>query len=304
MAKILITGGSGLVGHTISELLLEMGHKPCWLSREAGSWRGIQKYKWSLDKKYIDLHAFDDVESVIHLAGAGIVDKRWTRDFKKEIIDSRVKSTELLWETVSKNTIQLKSFVGASAVGYYGSESSDYEFTEMDLPGRDFLAKTCIEWENSYKPFSRSNIRTTIIRTGIVLSEKGGAYAKMLPAFKFGLGAGVGKGSQFFPWIHINDLANIFIQGALNPAIQGVYNAAATESVTNHEFSKMLAESLRRPFFLPNIPEFVLKLALGERAIALTSGLKISNEKIKATGFKFEFDNLKEALNDLSKTKN
>ncbi|WP_317896677.1 TIGR01777 family oxidoreductase [Aurantibacillus circumpalustris] len=300
MTKILITGGSGLVGKTISELLLKQGHEPRWLSREAGTWKEIRKYKWNLNEKYVDESAFEGVEAVIHLAGAGIIEKRWTDSYKKEIIDSRVKSTQLLFDVISKNKFPIKTVVGSSAVGFYGSVPSEHSFSEVDSAGNDFLAETCVDWEKSYQPFVDYGIRTVIVRTGIVLSNKGGAYAKMKPIFNLGLGAAAASGKQYFPWIHINDLTNIYSQSVLKPKYHGVYNAAASQAPTNKEFSKQLAKSLHKPFFLPNIPEFILNSVLGERAITLTSGLKISNEKIKNTGFVFGFDDLAVALKDLS----
>lgn len=301
MAKILITGGSGLVGRAISELLLKQGHEPRWLSRESGSSGRIQKFKWDVSKNYIDLRAFEDVEHIVHLAGAGIIDKCWSEAYKKEIIDSRVKSSAFLFSIISQNKFKIKTLAGASAVGYYGSLASEHDFKEADAPGNDFLAEVCIEWEKSYKDFVSANIRTPIIRTGIVLSKDGGAYAKMVPPFKFGFGAAIGSGHQYFPWIHINDLAGIYVYTLFNEQASGPYNAAASQPVTNKEFSKALSQSLDKPFFLPNVPEFALKLVLGERAVTVTTGLKISNEKIKKEGYKFEFDDLEKTLKDLAK---
>ena len=300
MAKILITGGTGLVGRAISELLLKHGHEPRWLSREAGMWNGIRKFKWDVKTNYIDEAAFVDVEAVIHLAGAGIIDKRWTDSYKKEIIDSRVMSSRLLYDVITKNKYPIKTLVGSSAVGYYGSETSDKTYSETDVVGTDFLAKVCAEWEKSYTPFVELGIRTVIVRTGIVLSNKGGAYTKMKPAFNLGLGASVATGKQYFPWIHIADLTNFYMQSVLEPRYHGTYNAVVSYTPTNKEFSKQFAKSLHRPFFLPNVPEFILKAVLGERAITLTSGLKINNAKIKGEGFVFEFDDLANALGDLN----
>jgi uncharacterized protein len=301
MAKILITGGSGLVGSRISELLVKEGHQPCWLSRQEGESNGIRRYKWDLSKKYIDEKSFEDTEHIIHLAGSGIVDKRWTHSYKKEILDSRVKTSELLFDHISKNNYPIKTLVGGSAIGYYGALTSEHTFSEEDLPGHDFLGETCVLWEKSYDPFVSLGIRTVIIRTGIVLSQKGGAYAKMVKPFKFGLGAAIGSGNQYFPWIHIDDIAAIFVHALFHDALKGSYNATATEQITNKEFSRHLAISLRKPFFLPVLPAFLLKMALGERAITITEGVKINNSKLKNSGFLFRFDSLEAALNDLNK---
>jgi len=300
MANILITGGSGLVGTAISEQLLKMGHEVRWLSREEGSAGQIKKYKWDLSKEFIDEKAFEGIDAIVHLAGSGIVDKVWTEAYKNEILNSRVKSSELLFTYLSKNKIVLKSFIGGSAVGYYGSFSSSHAYLETDDAGSDFLGRTCVEWEKSYVPIVKSGCRTVIIRTGIVLSKKGGAYLKMKPAFQFGLGAAIGSGKQAFPWIHIDDLAGIFIKALFDEGMKGIYNAVASEQVNNNAFSKTLAQSFKRPYFLPNIPAVLMRLVMGERAITVTSGVKVSNAKIKETGFEFKFEKVAEALKDLA----
>ena len=265
MSKILITGGSGLVGNAISELLLKKGHQPVWLSRESGTYKGIKKYKWDISKNYIDENAFEGVVDIIHLAGTGIADKRWTAEYKKQIIDSRVKSAELLFNHISKNNIKLKTLIGGSAIGYYGAIQSEKFFTESDKPGLDFLAESCILWEKSYQPFIDAGIRTAIIRTGVVLSNQGGAYVKMAPAFKYGFGAALASGKQFFPWIHINDIAGIFVHTLLNQNTSGIYNAVGSELINNNDFSKQLATSFKKPFFLPNVPMFLFKNSYGRR---------------------------------------
>lgn len=300
MAKILITGGSGLVGKAISELLLNKGHEPIWLSRQSGTYNGIKKYKWDISKKYIDENAFDGVESIIHLAGIGIADKRWSNDYKQQIINSRVKSSELLFETISKNKLPIKTLIGGSAIGYYGAMQSEKLFTEKDEPGLDFLAESCVLWEKSYQPFINADIRTAIIRTGVVLSKHGGAYVKMAPAFKYGFGAGLATGKQFFPWIHINDVAGIFVHTLFNVNTNGIYNAVGSELINNNDFSKQLANSFNKPFFLPNVPKWALKLAMGEGAMMVTEGLKISNQKIKESGYNFEFTYVEKALKNLA----
>jgi uncharacterized protein (TIGR01777 family) len=299
MSKILITGGTGLLGKTISEILLKNDHNVVWLSREPGDYKDITKFKWDLSKNYIDEKAFEGVESIIHLAGAPIADKRWTNSYKKEIIDSRVKSSNLLFNYISKNNYPIKNFIGGSAMGYYGSGISEKIFTEENAAGSDFLAESCILWEKSYEPFIQKGIRTVIIRTGVVLSKHEGAYAKMAPPFKLGFGAAVASGKQYFPWIHVNDIANIFIYALQNQNTQGIYNGVSSEFINNKDFSRQLATSFNKPFFMPNVPGFLLKIVMGEASIMLTGGLKISNEKIKKTGFKFEFETAKEALQSL-----
>ena len=306
MAKVLITGGSGLLGKAISNILLKNNYEVVWLSREVDTHttlnaQTIKKYKWDVEKQFIDDAAFENVEHIIHLAGAGIADKKWTDAYKKEIINSRVKSSELLFNYITKLNVPIKTFVGASAVGYYGAIQSDKLITEDEKPYTDFLAQACIAWEHSYKPIMDKGIRTPIIRIGVILSTNGGAYKKMLPPFKFNLGSSIGSGKQYLPWIHINDVANIFVHVLQNSNLNQTYNAVATELVTMDTFTSQLAKSIHRLKFLPKVPTFILKLVMGESHLMVTEGLKISNQKIKIEGFKFEFETLNAALKDLAK---
>lgn len=306
MAKVLITGGSGLLGNAISNILLKNNYEVVWLSREAGTKtmsyaQIIKKYKWDVEKQFIDEAAFENVEQIIHLAGAGIADKKWTDAYKNEIINSRIKSSELLFNYITKLNVPIKTFVGASAVGYYGAIQSEKLITEEERPYTDFLAQACIAWENSYKPIIDKGIRTPIIRIGVILSTHGGAYKKMIPPFKFNLGSSIGSGKQYLPWIHINDVANIFVHVLQNASLNQTYNAVGSELVTMDTFTSQLAKSIHRLKFLPKVPTFILKLVMGESHLMVTEGLKISNQKIKTTSFKFEFESLNAALKDLAK---
>lgn len=300
MAKILITGGSGLLGRAISEILVKQGHEVAWLSRQAGNSGGIRRYKWSVSQGYIDPEAFRNTRYLVHLAGAGIIDHRWTPAYKKQVIDSRVKSSGLVFEYVSKTKTQLDKFVGGSATGFYGTRQKAGGYSEEDGPGNDFLSDVCVQWENSYQKFISAGIPTTIIRTGIVLAKQSGAYAKLAPVFKIGFGSPMGNGRQPFPWIHIDDIAGIFIHALFNDTVSGVYNGAAPEHIDNRTFSQALAKSLHRPFFAPPVPAFVLKLALGERATTIIEGAHINAEKIIGSGYRFKFTHIGDALADLA----
>jgi uncharacterized protein (TIGR01777 family) len=300
MAKVLISGGSGLLGKAISEILLKNNDEVVWLSREEGQYNSIKKYKWDVEAKFIDERAFENVEHIIHLAGAGIADKKWSEDYKKEIINSRINSSALIYEYIKKLNIPIKSFVGASAVGFYGARSGEELINETEKPINDFLSNTCVAWEHSYNPFKELGIRTPIIRIGVILSKNGGAYKKMVTPFKYNLGCSIGSGKQYFPWIHINDVANIFVYALKHEALKETYNAVGSEHVNMNVFSKQLAKSIHRFTFLPNVPTFILKLVLGESHLMITEGLKISNQKINDTGFKFEFEKLSDALSDLA----
>ncbi len=301
MIKVLITGGSGLLGKAITNILLKNNYEVVWLSREAGQFNTVKKYKWDIEKQFIDERAFENVQHIIHLAGAGIADKKWTDAYKKEIINSRIKSSELLFTYITKLKLPIKTFVGASAVGYYGALQSEKLITEEEKPYTDFLAQTCVAWEGSYKPFIEAGIRTPIVRIGVILSTNGGAYKKMLPPFKFNLGCSIGSGKQYFPWIHINDVAKIFMHVLQHSNLNQTYNAVGTELVNMNTFTSQLAKSIGKLKFLPNVPTFILKLAIGKGYVMITEGLKISNQKIKNTGFTFEFEKLSDALKDLAK---
>ncbi len=299
MAKILITGGSGLLGKTISKLLLKKGYEVNWLSRKPGEWQGIKKYIWNLEESVIDLKAFEGVDTLIHLAGTGIVDKRWTESYKRDLLNSRVKSSELLFDTIQKNKFPIKTFIGASAIGYYGLSESPKLYIETDEAAKDYLAELTKNWENSYLPFKQSGIRTAVLRIGIVLSKEGGFYAKMAPVYKLGIGTSFGKGNYYLSWIHLKDLCSLILYAIENENCKGVYNAVASNPIRYSEFSKQLAISLNRPLIFPHLPEILIKSILGERAVMLTKGVKVSNAKIKNQGFKFEFDELNTALTEL-----
>jgi hypothetical protein len=299
MAIILISGGTGLVGKALTKRLIAEGHEVRILSRNPQQSVQLKSFYWNVEKNEIDEKAFDNVEHIVHLAGSGIADKRWTDNRKQDIIDSRVNSMKLITNVVSKNHIQLKSFIGASAIGIYGMITSDKIFTEIDKGQDDFLTQSCAQWENSYQQIQTLSSKNCIIRIGVVLSKDGGALKRLLPLFKLGLGSAVGSGKQYMPWIHIDDLVSVFHEALFNANYTGVYNAVSTEETTNQSFSKQLAKSLSKPFFIPNIPAFTLKLAFGEMANVLLEGSRVSNQKLIDTGFQFQFPTLSEALEDI-----
>jgi uncharacterized protein (TIGR01777 family) len=299
MAVVLISGGTGLVGKVLTERLLSLGHEVRLLSRNPKNTTTIKSYYWNLESLEIDERAFNGVEHIVHLAGSGIADKKWTKERKEEIINSRVKSMQLITSIVKKQNLILKSFVGASAIGIYGMTSIDKTFTESDLGENSFLTRSCIEWEKSYSEIQTLSSRFSIIRIGVVLSKHGGALKKLVPLFRLGLGSAIGSGKQYMPWIHVQDLASIFTECLFNSNYSGVYNAVSSEETTNDQFSKAIAKSLSKPFFLPRVPAFILKIAFGEMASILLEGSRISNEKLLKQGFKFKFKTLPDALNDL-----
>ena len=293
MENVLITGGTGLIGSALTALLEKEGYNVRILSRNP---KAKNQFKWNLKDQYIDNKAFEDLHHIIHLTGAGIADKRWTPQRKQIIIDSRVDSAELLLSKTKSLQIDLKTFVSASGIGYYGAVTSDHIFVETDEAENDFLGQVCKVWEEAALQFESNNIPTTILRTGIVLSANGGALEKM----KTPIVSPLGSGDQYMPWIHIDDLCQLYLS-AIQGKIKGIYNAVAPEYQTNKSFSKKLAKSLGRPFVPFGVPAFGLKTIFGDLAIILLTGSRISCEKLLNDSFEFKYPKLSEALKDLFK---
>lgn len=298
MKKVLITGGTGLIGRRLSPLLQSQGYEVRWLSRSENPESPYPSFVWDIPKGFIDEKAFEDLDYIVHLAGAGIADKKWSDQRKKILIDSRVESTRLLYRYVQKLDIPLKAFISSSAIGFYGSVTSEIIFKEDDNPGNDFLAHICKLWEESIFEFEASEIRTVAIRTGIVLSKDGGALSKM----KTPVITPLGNGLQYMPWIHIDDLCNLYLKVVEDDSLQGAYNGVAPEHETNKTLSKKLAKAFKRPFVPIGAPAFVLKATFGEMSTILLNGSRVSSEKTSATGFKFRFPLLRDALTDLTKS--
>jgi uncharacterized protein (TIGR01777 family) len=298
MSKILITGASGLIGTELSSYLLSKGFEVVQLSRRKST-SAIKTYLWDLERNYIETGALNNIDHVVHLAGAGIADKRWTAKRKQEIIDSRVKSAKLLFNEMEKLEIKPKSFISASAVGYYGAITSEKIYSEDDKPGSDFVANVCMKWEESTRQFSELGIRTVQLRFGVVLSPKGGALKKMLLPTKLGFGSALGSGKQFFPWIHISDAINVVEKSIKDEQIRGTYNLVSPSYNDYDSFAKTLAKVLNKPYYIPNVPKFALKLVYGEMANIILEGSRISSKKLIDSGFDFNYPNLSEALSDL-----
>ncbi|WP_456424879.1 TIGR01777 family oxidoreductase [Lutibacter sp.] len=299
MYSILITGGTGLVGKHLSLLLQSKGYHVTILSRKHSKKTNV--FYWNVNKNYIDSEAIINSDYIIHLAGAGIANKRWSKSRKKELIDSRVKTTNLLLRKVKELNPSLKGFIAASGIGYYGAITSSKIFTEKDKNGSDFLSLVCKLWEKASYQFNILNVRTVIFRTGIVFSKKGGALQKIKKPIKLGFGSPIGSGNQFMPWIHIEDLCNMYIEAIKNPNLKGIYNAVAPEHITNKFLTLEFAKILNKKIWISNIPEFAFKILLGEMAIILLKGSRVSSDKISKTGFKFKFSGLKSALLSLNK---
>lgn len=292
MATILITGGTGLIGKNLKKKLTIKGYTVHVLTRSP---KEEGEFRWSINEKYIDENAFKGVTHIIHLAGAGIADKRWTTKRKKELVDSRVKSANLLYKKVQDLKIPLQGFISASGIGYYGAITSDTIFTEEDAPENDFISTICIQWEKAAHQFKNIAIPTTILRTGVVLSKNDGALSKMnTPLFLSALGTG----KQYIPWIHINDLCNLYIKAIEDSNFIGVFNAVAPEHQTNNNFTKTLGNIINKTVLPINAPSFVLKTALGEMAYILLNGSRVSAKKTSQF-YNFEYPDLNAALNNI-----
>jgi uncharacterized protein (TIGR01777 family) len=295
MRKVLITGGSGLIGRRLSFLLKSRGYEVRILSRSNNPKNSYKTFLWNISEKTINDSAFEDLNHIIHLAGAGIADKRWSEKRKKEIIASRVASTNLLYNTVKRLETPLDSFISASATGYYGAITSETIFEEKDKPAKDFLGKVCSLWEDSIFQFNEIKIRTVALRTGIVLSKDGGALKKM----KTPIITSLGNGKQYMPWIHIDDLCELYIKAIEDQEFKGAFNAVSSEHISNLSFSKKVSKIFNHPFLAVGTPSFILQIVFGEMSTIILNGSRISANKIKQAGFKFKFENLEKALKNL-----
>lgn len=298
MASVLIAGGSGLIGRRMSALLSEKGHAVSLLGRKAdtsGKWR---KYAWNPSRGEIDLEAVKQADVVINLAGAGIADARWTASRKREIIDSRVQSTQLLLDGFKRAGHTPQCYLSGAAIGYYGHRGDEL-LAENALPGTGFLAESCMAWEKAIHEVADFGLRTVAFRIGIVLSTRGGALEKMMLPAKMGLGTYFGAGNQWYSWIHIDDVCRMFIHAIENQGMEGIFNAVSPAPATNKELAAALMRAMNRPQILLSAPAFALELAMGEMASVVLNSTRVDASKISAAGFSFQYPELEAALLDL-----
>lgn len=307
MAVVLISGGTGLIGSALARHLIERDYDVIILSRKKNLTSGHPKISysyWNVSEEIIDAEVVKKADHIIHLAGAGVMDKKWTEDYKKKILESRAKSAELIVNSLKENEHSVKTFVSASAIGLYGEDPKMLErkegFIESDLPSRDFLGETCLLWEASVESVSKLGIRLIKLRTGIALSNKGGAFKEYKTPLNFGLATILGSGKQIISWIHVDDLCRIYCTAIEDVYLRGSYNAVAPEPVPQKKLILTLGQRMRNKFFIPiYIPSFILKLIFGKRSIELLKSTTVSNKKIKATGFTFLFPSIESAIDDL-----
>ncbi len=311
MNTILITGGTGLIGTAITKSLLEKNYNVIVLTRNKDkitppASANLSYAEWNIAEQTIDSSAITKSDFIIHLAGAGVADKRWTSKRKKEILESRTQSSSLLVKALKENTNNVKAVISASGIGWYGlalpgdKGSDKYPFIETDPAAEDFLGTTCKEWEASIDPVTSLGKRLVKFRTGIVLSKQGGAFKEFKKPLRFGIAAIMGNGKQTMSWIHIDDLARLYIYAIENERLSGVYNAVAPQTLTNKKFTLQLARSVRGRFFVPIfVPSFVLKLVVGELSIEVLKSAVVSCEKIKKEGYTFLYPSIIAALHHL-----
>lgn len=298
--NVLITGGTGMIGRRLTQILQEKGYEVSHLSRSRKNDQPVKTYVWDIQKQEIEPEALQKADYIIHLAGAGVADKRWTESRKKVILKSRTESTRLLHNTLSNlGDRRLKAFISASAIGIYGADTGSAEIYETSPKGDDFLSDVVKRWEAVVDDINKLNIRTVKLRIGVVLSMEGGALPRIVQPIKLGAGAPLGSGQQYTSWIHVEDLCRMFIYALEQQDIEGVYNAVAPRPVTNKQLTQSAAQTLHKPLFLPNVPGFAIRLAFGEMASIVLGGNKVSSKEIEQKGFKFQYPNIDNALKDL-----
>jgi hypothetical protein len=302
MKTILISGGTGLIGTALTELLLSKGYKVIILTRTSRKPRENVSYAtWDINKSLIDASAIREADHIIHLAGAGVGDRRWTKKRKEEIISSRVQSSALLIKALLENENKVQSFVSASGIGYYGPDMKGKKpFVEADPYHHDFLGETCRLWEESVKPVTGMGKRLVILRTGIALSNKGGAFPEFVKPMKAGIAAILGGGKQVVSWVHIDDLCRMYLSAIENADMGGVYNAVSPDHITNKELVIRTARARRKPFIPIHVPEFALKILLGEMSIEVLKSATVDAGKIRNSGFKYLYPTFDAALNELA----
>ncbi|WP_160711427.1 TIGR01777 family oxidoreductase [Chitinophaga solisilvae] len=303
METVIITGGTGLIGTALTRLLLERGYKVIIYTRDPakGTNKSVTYAAWDINNQTLDVTALQAADYVVHLAGANVGEKRWTAARKQEIIDSRTKSSDLLFKMMRSHPNKIKKVISASATGFYG-EYTDHIFRETDPPATDYLGSTTLAWEKSILPVTTLNKKLVIFRTGICLSKDGGALKEFYKPLKFGFATVLGSGDQFISWIHLQDLVRLYFNAIVNDRLEGIYNAVAPNPVTHKELVLAMAHAAKGNSFITSyVPAFALKLALGEMSVEVLKSVKASSQKIQDTGFQFSYPTVKEAMEQIFK---
>ncbi|HSZ73029.1 MAG TPA: TIGR01777 family oxidoreductase [Cytophagaceae bacterium] len=305
MKTVLVAGASGLVGSDTVALLKQKGFIVYTLSNSLSTDIKKCRFHWSPATCEIDKRCLEGVDHVVNLSGAGLFDHRWTTSYKKEIAESRIKSTTLLVDTIVNNQFPVQMFINASAIGIYGTDTGDAWLSENAPTGSDFLANVVKQWEQSLFDKEELKSRKVCLRFGIVLSDRGGALPRMAAPVKYGVGSPFGSGKQYVSWIHLHDLSRMILFAIEKTETNGFYNAVAPEPVTNEVLIKAIAKRLNRKLWAPNVPEFGLNLIVGkERAASLLGGNRVKDDKISSLGFEFDYKTLHQVLLTFFSSKN
>ena len=298
METVLITGGTGLLGSRLTELLVEKGYRVLHLSRTRNLHAAIPTYRWDYRNSEIDIEALEQADVIIHLAGSNLGKGRWTEAKKREIVESRVQTAALIYEKLKQTAHTPRTFISASATGYYGLSVSERIFTEEDiLLENDFLSTTCRRWEEAAYRFNElPGIRTVVLRSGLILSPDSEAFKRMVLPTCLGAGSPLGSGRQYLSWIHLEDICQLYISAIEDATMQGVYNAVAPEYITNAVFMRTLAKVMKKPFFFPAVPAFMMRLVMGEAADMVLGGSRISSQKIQDAGYCFQYERAEKAI--------
>jgi uncharacterized protein (TIGR01777 family) len=301
--KVLVTGGTGFVGKVLVNKLLELGHNVVLLSSKPQVAKNmfqdrLEAFYWKSTDALPPMEAFQGIEGVINLAGENISAKRWTRDQKVKIYNSRILTTRNLMDRLATLPQKVKAVVSTSAVGIYGDRPNEF-LAESSTVGGGFLANVCEHWEREIEKKSSVTERSVILRVGVVFGKNGGALDKLLPPFKLGAGGPIGNGSQWMSWIHISDLVDLYIHAVTSSQMKGVYNAVSSP-VTNKRFSDALGKALHRPALFP-VPPVMLKVIMGEMSAVVLDSQKVVSEKLSMDGFEFKFKKIESALEDIVK---
>ncbi len=306
MMRILITGGTGLIGRALTKGLIADGHEVIILTRNPDKVTNmpatarLQKWDGETAEGWGELA--DGADAIVNLAGAGIADGRWSAQRKQQIRQSRLNAGRAVMAAIDAAKVKPRVLVQASAVGYYGTETGDAQVTENESPGNDFLSKVCFDWEMSTAPASRLGVRRPVIRTGVVLSNEGGAFPKLVMPHKFYVGGPVGSGDQWLPWIHIDDEVRAIQFLLADERADGPFNLAAPTPVTNKEMGASIGDTLGRPSFVP-APSFAMRIVFGEMATVLLDGQRAIPHKLQELGFTFKYPTIQAALKDLLPSK-
>lgn len=315
MHTVLITGGTGMIGTALCRHLLNEGYNVIILSRnpketaashalgtEQNFFRSSGKLyyaRWDINRMTIDHAALQEADHVVHLAGAGVAQKRWTEARKKEIVDSRTRSSQLLLKCLSENPNKVKSVISASAIGWYGPDKG-LPFVEDDPASDDFLGQTCLQWEQSIEPVQQLGKRLVKLRLGIALAKEGGALKEFIKPLRLGVAAILGKGTQMVSWVHIDDICRAFTYAIEQQSMSGAYNLTAPKPVDNRTLTLTLAKRHNGKAYVPfRVPSGLLKIVLGEMSVEVLKSATVSSEKIKGTGFDFRFPDIEKAIQDL-----